>query len=186
MTFIPSLPNGADLRDIFAAFPRGADHLLRFHDSVMRAPSALSVAERELIAAYVSALNACSFCHSAHTKIAVAFGIAPATIEALVEDIGHAPVTPKLRVLFSYVEKLSTAPSKITQKDSKAVYDAGWSEQALHDAVSVCALFNFMNRFVSGLGVETENQEHDRSTDAYLSETYYTNIGKTLGIIDGA
>ena len=30
----------------------------------------------------------------------------------------------------------------------------GWDGAALHDAVSVCALFNFMNRLVEGLGIE--------------------------------
>lgn len=33
------------------------------------------------------------------------------------------------------------------------VLAAGWGAQALHDAVSVCALFNLMNRLVDGLGV---------------------------------
>ena len=31
---------------------------------------------------------------------------------------------------------------------------SGWDEKALHDAVSVCALFNFMNRYVEGLGIK--------------------------------
>lgn len=31
---------------------------------------------------------------------------------------------------------------------------AGWEERALHDAVSVCALFNLMNRLVEGLGID--------------------------------
>ena len=30
---------------------------------------------------------------------------------------------------------------------------AGWQEQALHDAVAVCGLFNLMNRLVEGLGI---------------------------------
>jgi hypothetical protein len=36
------------------------------------------------------------------------------------------------------------------------VFAAGWDERALHDAVSVCALFNFMNRLVEGLGIQAD------------------------------
>lgn len=41
----------------------------------------------------------------------------------------------------------------MTEADAVAVFEAGWNEQALYDAVSVCALFNFMNRLVDGLGI---------------------------------
>jgi hypothetical protein len=36
------------------------------------------------------------------------------------------------------------------------VFAAGWDDRALHDAVMVCALFNFMNRMVDGLGISTD------------------------------
>jgi hypothetical protein len=42
----------------------------------------------------------------------------------------------------------------MTRADADMVFTAGWSEQALHDAISVCALFNFMNRFVEGHGIK--------------------------------
>jgi len=41
----------------------------------------------------------------------------------------------------------------VSSADARRVLNAGWAEHALHDAVSVCGLFNFMNRFVSGLEV---------------------------------
>lgn len=40
----------------------------------------------------------------------------------------------------------------MVEADAAAVYDAGWDEQALFDAVSVCALFKLMNRIVEGSG----------------------------------
>ena len=42
----------------------------------------------------------------------------------------------------------------MTQADADAVLAAGWNDRALHDAVSVCAWFNFMNRFVEGHGIK--------------------------------
>ena len=41
----------------------------------------------------------------------------------------------------------------MSQEDADQVYAAGWDERALHDAIEVCALFNFMNRFVEGHGL---------------------------------
>lgn len=58
-----------------------------------------------------------------------------------------------MRPLLSSAGQVTTEPARVSPADARRVLDAGGSEQALHDAVSVCALFNFMNRFVSGLGV---------------------------------
>lgn len=35
---------------------------------------------------------------------------------------------------------------------------AGWDEQALHDAASICGLFNLMSRIVDGLGVQAGDE----------------------------
>ena len=51
----------------------------------------------------------------------------------------------------------------MTQADADAVYAAGWDEQALHDAVAVCALFNFMNRYVQGLGIPADEAFFDEA-----------------------
>ena len=39
--------------------------------------------QRELIAAYVSGLNACTYCHGTHLAVAAACGVAPEVIKAL-------------------------------------------------------------------------------------------------------
>lgn len=56
-------------------------------------------------------------------------------------------------MLAAYVRKLTESPSSVTDLDARVVFDAGFSEDALFDAISVCALFNFMNRMVEGCGV---------------------------------
>jgi hypothetical protein len=44
----------------------------------------------------------------------------------------------------------------MTAADAEAVLAAGWEEPALHDAASVCGLFNLMNRLVEGLGIQAD------------------------------
>lgn len=154
---IPSpLPESATLRELFIAFPKTAKPLLEYHQALLREDSPLSVAERELIAAYVSGLNECHYCHGIHAKTAAAFGIKEALLLHLVEDLESAEIEPKMRVLLGYLKHLTLSPSSVTENERVAVYDAGWSLDALHDAVSVCALFNFMNRLVMGMGITGE------------------------------
>ncbi|WP_157932932.1 carboxymuconolactone decarboxylase family protein [Roseovarius salinarum] len=153
MPFLPSLPETAHLADLFTRFPGNLRPLMEVHDGLLRGDGALSVGERELIAAYVSALNACRFCEGSHKVYAEAFGFDPALIDALLADPATAPVDPALRPLLAYVARLNTLPSRLTDADAAAVFEAGWPEAALWEAVQVCALFNMMNRIVEGTGI---------------------------------
>ncbi|MEQ2005331.1 MAG: peroxidase-related enzyme [Limisphaerales bacterium] len=153
MPHLKSLPSDAVLRDVFHAFPATARPLLEYHEALLRGPSPLSVAERELIAAYVSGLNACGYCAGAHTATAAAFGVESSLLDALRLDVDSSPVAPRLKPLLRYVAKLTRTPARLTEADAAAVFAAGWDDRALHDAVSVCGLFNLMNRLVEGLGI---------------------------------
>jgi uncharacterized peroxidase-related enzyme len=134
MTYLPSLPDDAVLLDVFRAYPEIYRPLLDYHQALLRGPSPLSVAERELTAAYVSGLNACRYCHGVHQATAQAFGIGDGTLAALLADVSTAPVPERLKPLLRYVGKLTVSPAKITPADAQAVLDAGWEERALHDA----------------------------------------------------
>ncbi len=153
MPFLPSLPETAHLSDLLGQFPRGIEPLMAYTDAVLRDDGELSIAERELIATYTSALNACTFCYGAHKIYAKAFGISEQLIDEMIADISTAQGIDKLRPVLAYVQKLNTLPAKLVQADADAVFAAGWSEQALYEAVQVNALFNMMNRIIEGAGV---------------------------------
>lgn len=92
MTYLTSLSKDAKLLDVFRAFPDTVRPLLDYHETLMRGPSPLTVAERELIAAYVSGLNACGYCYGVHQTTAETFGVTVATLTGLLDDIETAPV----------------------------------------------------------------------------------------------
>tara|TARA_B110000438_G_C15762400_1_gene627929 strand:- start:414 stop:1007 length:594 start_codon:yes stop_codon:yes gene_type:complete len=121
---------------------------------ILTGPSELPKAERETIAAYVSALNACGYCAGTHSAVAKALGMDAALVDALVTDPDNAPVDDKLRPLLAYARKITEAPSKLTQADADAVITAGWNEQTLSDLVAIAALFAMANRLVEGHGFE--------------------------------
>ena len=186
MTRFASLPNEPVLGDVFKRFPEGARPLFEYHDILLRGPSPLSVAQREMLAAYVSGLNACQYCTGAHRIIAEVHGVKPELLEHLVQDTAGAGLDPKMRPLLDYVRMLTLTPSKIVDADAQAVFAAGWDEQALFHAVSVCALFNFMNRIVEGCGITTDSivqaDQRARHAAAMAESTPYQNYGRRLGL----
>ncbi len=179
MAYLPSLPDDAVLLDVFRAYPQTARPLLDYHQALLRGPSPLSEAERELIAAYVSGLNACRYCHGVHAATAKAFGMPEGTLGALLADVGTAPVTERMKPLLRYVGKLTLTPAKIIPGDAEAVLAAGWEEQALHDAVAVCGLFSLMNRLVEGLGI-TAGEDYFIAAARRLTGTGYTGLKDLL------
>ena len=137
MTFLKSLPENAVLLNVLKAYPGPARELIEYHEVVLRGPSPLSSAERELIAAFVSALNGCRYCRGVHTATAEVLGVAAGTVDALMDDIDKAAVDDRLKPILHYAGKLTRQPDGLTQAD--AIFAAGWDDQALHDTVSVCA-----------------------------------------------
>lgn len=153
MSFLPSLRAGASLLDVFRAFPETSKPLIEFHEVLLRGPSPFTEAERELIAAYVSGLNRCRYCHGVHTATAERLGVPQGAVQKLVEGAETAEVSEKMKPILRYAQKLTDAPAGVTKADADAVFAAGWDETALYHTVAVTALFNFMNRLVEGLGI---------------------------------
>lgn len=179
MAFLHDIPANAVLMDVFRKFPETSRPLIQWHEILMRGESPLTVGERELIAAYVSGLNSCSYCHGVHTATAENFGIAEGTLEALLENVDTAPVDGKIKPLLHYVRKLTQLPAKLTSADAEAVYAAGWDDRALHDAISVCGLFNLMNRLVEGIGI-TAGPDYFRLSGERLHRAGYARLLRLL------
>lgn len=154
MSFFKSLPEDAGVRHILTLNPQAGRALVEFHTAALRNEGPLEPGHKELIAAYVSGLNACQYCFGVHAETAKAFGLEAGTLERLLADIDSADVDERLKPLLRYARKLTLEPSRMTEADAQAVFAAGWSEAALHEAVLTVCLFNFMNRLLEGHGVK--------------------------------
>jgi uncharacterized peroxidase-related enzyme len=153
MPFFSFLDDDSLLRDLVLQRPKVLGRYQPMAQSVMCGTAELSQADREMIGAYVSALNDCSYCYGAHRATAEALGVDGGLIESLIESIDDAPVSEKMKPLVRYMKKLTETPAKLTESDARAVIEAGWSEEALSDAIIVCAKFNMANRLVDGHGL---------------------------------
>lgn len=130
--------------------PEKYNMLMSFAEEILREPSHLSAAQREVLAAYTSSLNGCEYCRGSHAAFAASLGASDSDLEAASggEIRGHP-----MEALLEYVKKLTVAPSDITEADKQAVHAAGFSEEQLKDAIAVCAAFNLFNRLVEGHGI---------------------------------
>lgn len=156
-----------------------------YMEGVLRAEGVFTIGERELIAAFVSGLNACTFCYGSHRIYSEIFGIPVGQVDALLVDIETANIPEKMKPVMHYVKKLNALPSKLTQTDADAVFAAGWSEDALFEAVQVCAAFNLMNRIVEGSGVtfDYDQDENARREMRNRRQHSYLDFGRRLGVI---
>jgi len=73
-------------------------------------------------------------------------------VEAVLEDYRTAPLTDAEKVLFAFLEKVNASASQIRQSDVDEVKRYGWTDEAIYDAVTVCSLFNFYNRWNDAMG----------------------------------
>ena len=168
MGFMKSLGDAPHLYDVMKTSPRMAVYLFKMTDEIMLVEGPLNDMERELIAAYVSGLNACSFCYRGHKAIAEMFGVEEGLIDDIVEDLESADLDEKMKSALRYSRKLTEQPGKIVSADAEALYAAGWDEAALMNIAEVCALFAMYNRLADGTGVIagntkttlTENKKH--------------------------
>lgn len=87
MSFLSSSPGATDFPDVLGKYPRRSVLMLRLANEILREESAFSVAERELIFAYVSAQNACDYCRDSHRPVAAAFGIDESVFDELQQDV---------------------------------------------------------------------------------------------------
>lgn len=113
---------------------------------VMRGPSAWSVGERELFAAFTSRKNECQFCTSGHAAVSSLALDNPDLVEAVLSDWQKAPINPQVKTTLGLLEKLTLEPERVTSADVERVRAAGVSMQAIEEAMRVCALFNIINR----------------------------------------
>jgi len=156
MPFFPSLPDDAGIGHLFNIKPGHREGFGKFSDAVMRDDSVFSIAERELIAAFTSALNSCDYCYDGHSAIARQHGVEEGIFDSLLDDIDMAPVDDKLKPILRFVRKLTLEPYKMVQADADAVYTAGWDEEALADAIWISARFSMMNRLSLGHGLNAD------------------------------
>jgi uncharacterized peroxidase-related enzyme len=133
--------------------PETAKPLGELAETLLRGPSTLTSAEREMIASYVSYQNECHFCHSSHG--AAAAHHLDGNLELLDDiknDFKNTEISPKLRKLLDVAKKVQVSGNHVTKEDIDAAKNEGATDLEIHDTVLIAAAFCMFNRYVDGLG----------------------------------
>ena len=140
------------IRGLLRYRPETAQPLSELTEVLLRGPSTLTRGERELIAAYVSALNDCRYCASSHSACAAAqLPGGMALVEQVRADPGAAPVSAKLKALLTIASAVRDGGRAVTAEQVAGARAAGATDVEIHDTVLIAAAFCMFNRYVDGL-----------------------------------
>jgi uncharacterized peroxidase-related enzyme len=96
-----------------------------------------------------------------------------ALVEAVLADYTTAPISGAERALFRFIIKVNRESIAIGQADIHELHLAGWTDEAIYDAINVCALFNFYNRWIDSSGVCEMTEEAHRQSGKRLAGRGY-------------
>jgi len=85
-----------------------------------------------------------------------------ALVWAVLQDLESSPLDEKHKALFRFVEKVNHGSPRITTEDMQPLYTVGWDDETIYFAITVCALFNFYNRWIDASGVHPMSEEAHR------------------------
>ncbi|HEU4717939.1 MAG TPA: carboxymuconolactone decarboxylase family protein [Bacteroidia bacterium] len=170
MTYIKTnIPQAGIVELLFYKGPTG-NALSHLAHTILKGPSPLTSGERELIAAYVSNLNNCEFCHKSHAASANShLGDEGKAVACVVGDIDTAPVSDKMKKLLRIAGKVQISGREVTPALIEDAKKAGATDEEIHDTVLVAAAFCMYNRYVDGLNTNLPAKDED-----------YADMGKRL------
>jgi len=157
MPYIPLEEHLPGITGLLEYRPDSGEPIRDLTQVLLRGPSTLTEAERELIAAAVSNRNACRFCTTAHTAIADVLLGEHETSAKVKENIMTAPVSDKMKALLTIAVQTAESGKSVTAASIQKAKDEGATDLEIHDTVLIAALFCLYNRYVDGLATVTPN-----------------------------
>jgi uncharacterized peroxidase-related enzyme len=168
------------IRSLMMYSPETALPLNQLAQVLLHNPSSLSPAERELIATYVSTLNACKYCATTHGAIARHhLKDQPTLVEQVLNDPESAPISDKLKALLRIAAHVQQGGKNVTEADVATARESGASDKEIHDAVLIAAAFCMFNRYVDGLATWAPDDPalyarigQQRAEEGYLTPSF--------------
>ena len=180
MAHIPLDPALPGIRGLLTYRPETAKPMGELAEVLLRGPSPLTRAEREMVAAYVSERNDCHYCQGCHSAIAAEHLGGSNDDYALVEHVNRDPdnaaVSEKMKALLAIAGEVRQDGKRVTDAHVDRAKQAGATDIEIHDVVLIAAAFCMFNRYVDGLGTF---QPHD--PDLYRG---YGKLNAELGYVN--
>ena len=94
-------------------------------------------------------------------------------VDAVIRDLESSPLPEKEKALLRFVDRVNHDSPQITAAEFEPLYAAGWTDEAIYYAITICALFNFYNRWVDASGVPALSDEAHRQNAKRSAEIGY-------------
>lgn len=139
-------------------------HLYALAQVLLRDPSPLTPAERELIATHVSSRNNCMFCMSSHAAAArELYGDQRDVVDCVIHNEPAPLLSEKMKTLLTIAGKVQLNGKQVTDADVAEARKHGATDRDIHDTVLIAATFSMFNRYVDGLAslTPTDPKEYE-------------------------
>jgi uncharacterized peroxidase-related enzyme len=160
-----AVPEGVPgIRSLVMFRPETGKHLYDLAQVLLRDPSPLTPAERELIATHVSARNNCTFCMSSHAAAArELFEDKREVVDCVIHSKPTPLLSEKMKVLLNIAGKVQQNGKLVTDEDVAEARKHGAGDRDIHDTVLIAATFSLFNRYVDGLAslTPTDPKEYE-------------------------
>lgn len=143
--------------------------------TLLHTSKGLAQYEREMIAAHVSKLNDCEFCHNSHGAVVTELLQDDGkTLECVVNQTPHPKISPKMQALLRIAGKVQQSGRAVMPEDVEAARSKGATDEEIHDTVLIAAAFCMYNRYVDGLAttLPQENSEYGKAAVRLANKGY--------------
>ena len=138
--------------NVFLAYGYKPEHFRAFfhyYDVLMKGPSELSRAEREMIVLAVSRVNGCTYCTVAHGAALRILSKHPLLADQISANYRAADVTPRQRAMLDFAVKVTERSVEIEQADFERLREHGFTDSDIWDIGAVAAFFSLSNRMAN-------------------------------------
>jgi uncharacterized peroxidase-related enzyme len=97
-----------------------------------------------------------------HAAVAAVLLGSEELVRGVVADIETSGLTDAEKALMRFLDKVNHDSPRITPADIEPLHAAGWTDEQIWYAITVCALFNFYNRWIDATGVCALSDEAHR------------------------
>ena len=84
-------------------------------------------------------------------------------MQEVLRDPSTSRLDDKHKALFLFLDQVNHRSTSITAEDTARLRAIGWTDEELYYAITVCALFNFYNRWIDASGVHRLSDETHRA-----------------------
>lgn len=143
----------ANILAVHSLHPPALQAHMDLYMAIMFGSSGLTREEREMIAVVVSSADQCPYCIQHHATALRHYWKDDAKLAALIDDYRLVELSPKMRAILDYAEKLTTSPHAMTEADVAGLRDVELEDEEILTINLIASYFNFVNRIALGLGV---------------------------------